>query len=567
MEKIKLRDYQVRALDMLYDWLRKNDGHVCVEMPTGSGKSVCIAELCRDALTKWPQTRILILTRSIELITQNAEKLRAIWPNAPIGIYSASVGKKQLEEPIIIGGPLSVVRVTKKIGRCDLLIVDEAHDISHKNEGSYRKIINDLMDINPSMRVIGYTASPFRLGHGLITDKPAIFDELIRPTGVEELIYKGYLAPLRSKITSHQLSTNGVRKRGGDFIESELQKAVDTEFSNEAMIDEVIARAEGRKSWMFFATGVSHAKHLRDILLSRGISAISVTGDMPKKEREQAIADFKSGKITAITQVGCLNVGFDHPDIDLLVMARPTLSPGLYLQQAGRGMRPKSNGGDCLVLDFAGVVAMHGPITSITAHSKSSGDGSGKAPTKTCEACGEICHAAVRECPACGNAFEIKRKDADLRLHDDDIMGWGDGLRKMEVIDWKWRKHISRQSGREMVVCTYYGANLSDMPVTEYLTIYHDGYAGSRARNAMLSIIKNAGLDAAHFVDAESANDVALLLNNGKPPKSITYRMDGKFARIVSRDWVTHKKAGAGGYTGQDNKGDWGGKPQCQYTP
>ena len=532
MAKIELREYQSRALSMLYDWLGNNTGHPCVVLPTGSGKSIVIAELCRKAITEWPETHIVMLTRSVELINQNAEKLRAIWPGAPMGIYSASAGKKQLGEPITIGGPLSIVRVTKKIGHCDLLLVDEAHDISHKDEGSYRKIINDFMAINPSMRVIGFTASPFRLGHGMITDKPAIFDALIEPISIEELIFKGYLATLRSKQTSFKLDTSSVHKRGGDFIESELQAAVDTSDNNDAMIDEVINRSDDRKSWMFFATGVKHAEHLRDILLSRGVSAVSVTGDMAKKDREQSISDFKAGKITAITQVGCLNVGFDHPAIDLLVMARPTMSPGLYLQQAGRGMRPHTGKADCLVLDFAGVVATHGPITNVQPPKKG-GDGNGEAPVKACENCDELVHISVMVCPACDHPFpprEVKK----LQLHDDDIMGL-EG-QELEVTSWTWRWHTSKASGKQMLAVTYYGS-LSDGPITEYLPILHEGYAGQMALQKLLGIARSA--NCVNAVLYAKGHDIAIEINKqSTPPSMIEFRKDGKFFKVTRRKWA-----------------------------
>ncbi len=518
---------------MLYDWLEKNTGHPCVVLPTGSGKSIVIAELCRRAITEWPETHIVMLTRSVELINQNAEKLRSIWPGAPMGIYSASAGKKQLGEPITIGGPLSIVRVTKRIGHCDLLLVDEAHDISHKDEGSYRKIINELMAINPSMRVIGFTASPFRLGHGMITDKPAIFDALIEPVSIEELIFKGYLATLRSKQTSFKLDTSSVHKRGGDFIESELQAAVDTSDNNEAMIDEVIKRSDGRKSWMFFATGVEHAQHLRDILLSRGISAVSVIGDMAKKDREQSIADFKSGKITAITQVGCLNVGFDHPAIDLLVMARPTMSPGLYLQQAGRGMRPNAGKADCLVLDFAGVVETHGPITNVQPPKKSAGDGEGEAPVKVCDACGELVHISAMTCPACGAAFPEPVKKA-MVLRNDDIMGL-EG-KELEVTSWSWREHTSKASGIKMLAVSYYGG-LSDAPITEYLPILHEGYAGQSAVQKLITIAERAQI-VPGGLNVQTMIEMAQNLNNATPPRLVEFRKDGKFFKVTRRKWA-----------------------------
>ena len=111
-----LRDYQQRSIDMLYSWIENNKGHPCVVMPTGSGKSHVIAALCKDALQTWPETRILMLTHVKELIEQNAEKMRLHWPGAPLGIYSASVGKRQLGEPITFAGIQSVRDKAKQIG-------------------------------------------------------------------------------------------------------------------------------------------------------------------------------------------------------------------------------------------------------------------------------------------------------------------------------------------------------------------------------------------------------------------------------------------------------------------
>ena len=155
-----LRPYQQRAIDQLYKWLESNDGHPCLVLPTGSGKSHIIAELCKDALQNWPDTRILMLSHVKELIEQNAAKLRQHWPNAPLGIYSASIGKRQFGEPITFAGIQSVRKKAGQLGHVDLLIVDECHLISHKDEGGYRTLINQLAWINPKLRVIGLTASP-----------------------------------------------------------------------------------------------------------------------------------------------------------------------------------------------------------------------------------------------------------------------------------------------------------------------------------------------------------------------------------------------------------------------
>jgi DNA repair protein RadD len=522
---MKLRDYQERTISDLYKWFGDNDGHPCLVLPTGSGKSIIVAALCRDAIQNYPETRILMLTHVKELIEQNAEKMRLLWKNAPLGIYSASLRKKELGEPITFAGIQSIHKKHKEIGHIDLIIIDECHLISHKDEGGYRTLINNLTEINPAIRIIGLTATPYRLGHGLITDKPAIFDSLIEPVSIEELIHKKHLCTLKSKITKEKLSTEGVHKRGGEFIESELQEAIDKDYINDAVVDEVIALAGERKAWLFFCTGIQHAEHVKKALVSRGIIAECITGSTTKTQREQILADFKSGKIRALTNCNVLTTGFDYPDIDLIAMLRPTMSPGLYVQMAGRGLRPKSHTDHCLVLDFAGVVQTHGPITNITPPKKG-GKGEGEAPVKLCEHCHEIVHISAKECPACGEPFPIA-EPVILKLHNEDIMGV-EGI-DMNVTSWLWQNHTSRASGSEMVKVTYYGA-LSDAPVIEYLCINNEGYAGEKARRLLAEINYHAG-------GYLSEHDILDRLNKAKPPSNIEYKKDGKFFKIMKREW------------------------------
>jgi len=350
---MELRGYQKKSIADLYKWFEDgNKGHPCVVLPTGSGKSHIVAALCKDAIQTWPETRVLMLTHVKELIEQNAEKMRQHWPNAPMGIYSASMRQKQLGEPITFAGVQSIYNQSHALGHIDLVIIDECHLVNHKDEGSYRKLLGLLIAINPNLRVIGLTATPFRLGHGLITDEPAIFSDLIEPISIQELVFAKFLAPLRSKHTTAQMDTSGVHKRGGEFIESELQALFNTSEKNKEIVDEVIERAGDRKSWLFFCTGVEHAKCVAEVLTSRGIETACVVGETPKAEREQILRDFKAGKIRALTNANVLTTGFDAPNIDLIAMLRPTLSASLYVQMAGRGMRLKDHTDHCLVLDL-----------------------------------------------------------------------------------------------------------------------------------------------------------------------------------------------------------------------
>ena len=522
-----LRPYQSLAITQLYNWFNANSiGNPCLVLPTGSGKSHIIAALCKDAILNYPNTRILMLCHVKELIEQNAEKMRLHWLDAPLGIYSASIGSKELNQ-ITFGGIQSLRKKATQIGHIDLVIIDEAHLVSHKDEGGYRNLLNELKTINPYFRVIGLTASPYRLGHGLITDKPAIFDDLIEPTSIEELVAKGYLATLRSKLTKAQLEVDGVHKRGGEFIESELQKKVNTKDKNKAIVNEVIRLAGDRKSWLFFCAGIDHAQEIAKTLNDCGIHAHSVTGNTPKAEREKLFKEFKAGKITALTGANIFTTGFDAPNIDLIALLRPTMSPGLYVQMAGRGMRLKDHTDHCLVLDFAGAVATHGPITNITPPTKS-GSGNGESPVKVCDHCAELCHVSAKECPACGELFP-EPKEKKFKLRNDDIMGLSGT--QMEITAWEWKEHISRASGKRMLRVDYYGA-LSDPPISEYLTITYEGWAGNKAIRLLGDIAEKSG--------AIIVNDFFAIIdamNNSKPPKIIEYKKNGKYNQVVKRSW------------------------------
>ena len=529
-----LRDYQRRSIDAVWLWLRDNTGNPCLVLPPGAGKSHVVAAMCKEAIQGWPDTRILMLTHVKELIEQNAEKMREHWPGAPMGIYSASLGKRVLDEPITFAGVQSVAKRGAQIGHIDLVIIDECHLVSHEAQGGYRKLLAELQGINPQLRVIGLTATPWRLGHGLITDKPAIFDALIEPVNIEELVIKGFLSLLRSRVTELQYDMAGIGTARGDYVEAQVQARVDTDKQNAAVVNEVIALAGDRKAWLFFCAGVGHAEHVAAALSERGIAAACVTGDTPRAERRQMLADFRAGRLRALTNANVLTTGFDYPDIDLIAMLRPTESPVLYMQMAGRGLRPKSHTDHCLVLDFAGVVAKHGPIVNVEPPSKK--QKGGKAPTKVCPSCGEINHASARKCTGCGAAFAAPEPE-DLTLHHEDIMGDAIGAIDLRLTSWTWRRHKGT-SGKEVLAVTYYGA-LSDRPVTEYLPVLHDGYAGEKAWRTV-SHVANALASTGHALPegmlADGDLDVlCAAMTAAPPPLSITYRVDGKFFRVISR--------------------------------
>ena len=529
-----LRNYQKFAIDLLYQWFRDNpSGNPILELPTGSGKSWIVAQLCRDALDNWPETRVLMLTHQKELIEQNAEKLRLVWPDAPMGIYSAGLKQRDIDA-ITFAGIQSVRDRADDLGHIDLVVIDECHLINNARQGGYRKLLGALGEINPALRVIGLTATPYRLGQGYLTEgKDALFDDILRPTTIEGLVHDGFLAPLRSKATELKLDVTGVKKTAGEYNAKELEARVNTDLNNYEAVREIlkIADATGRKSVIVFCAGVEHAHSVADMFNELGQRVGTIVGTTPPETRARIIELFRSGELRFVTNANVLTTGFDAPGVDIVALLRPTMSPTLYVQMVGRGMRVAEGKEDCLVLDFAGNVANHGPITAVEPNRK----GGGGKPTKTCPECDEIMGAASKTCPHCGYEYpekEREEKDPNWALGDEDIMGAGRKQRKLR--GWVWRRHISKASGKEMVKVSYYGENLSDQAVTEYLPVLHDGYARDKAWSLLTQIAERSGayLGAIHDLD-----DLCVEMNGSKPPQRIEFVKSGKFFEVKRRIW------------------------------
>lgn len=527
----QLRDYQQSAHDKTIDFIDNNSGHLVLKKPTGSGKSHVIAAIVKT-LTKERGKKVLMLTHVKELIQQNYEKLKQHWPSAPAGIYSAGVGRKELDERITYGGIQSLRTKAKSIGHQDFIIIDECHMINNKKQGGYRDLIDSLIEINPNIRIIGLSATPYRLGQGLLTEgEDALFSEIIEPVTIEELVKRGFLATLRSKCTEHVINVDNVKKRGGEYIESQLQQAVNTDHNNIKIIEETLKRAGDRKAWLFFCAGVEHAQEMADILNMCGINTTCLTGKHTKAQRDMIIQQYKDGYYKALTNANVLTTGFDYPDIDLIVFARPTLSPALYVQMAGRGMRLKSHTDHCLVLDFAGNVSKHGPITSVR-EPKKKGDKVGDAVMKACPECHELLYAFQMNCTCCG--YEFEKQEKTIELKHDDIMGIEPS--EMGVTRWSWAVHVGRNSGKTMLKCKYYGA-LNDYPITEYLNVMDDGKSGSISLNKLYKIANQCG--AVNVFSHENLESVAKELNACTPPEHIFYKINGKFRNVTRRIWPT----------------------------
>jgi DNA repair protein RadD len=380
-----LRPYQEAARRAVYDHLRALDDNPCVVIPTAGGKTPLLASICRDAVTLWGG-RVLVLAHVKELLEQAADKLAAACPEVRFGVYSAGLKRRDTDGPVIIAGIQSVYKRACELDAFDLVLVDEAHLIPLEGDGMYRQFLADARKVNPRLRVVGFTATPFRLKTGPICTPEGILNAICFEVGVRELIRDGFLSPLVSKAGKARADTAGLGVRGGEFVPDEVEDLMDQAALVEAACAEVVEHARSRRAALIFASGVRHGEHVVRVLHEKhGVECGFVTGETAAGERSALLGRFRWGELKHLCNVNVLTTGFDAPNIDCVVLLRPTLSPGLYYQMVGRGFRLHPGKEDCLVLDFGGNVLRHGPVDQIRVQARKAG--TGEAPAKECPEC------------------------------------------------------------------------------------------------------------------------------------------------------------------------------------
>jgi DNA repair protein RadD len=526
---MKLRPYQDEAVQAVYDYYENNSGNILLCLPTGSGKSVIQAKLLQDIVTRWPNQRLLCLTHVKELVEQNHQKLLHYWPEAPAGVYCASLNARRAHDAITIASVQSVYKKAHVLGWRSLIFIDEAHLLGREESGMYRQLIKDMAAINPRIKIIGLTATPYRTSSGLLhVGEDAIFTDVAVDIPVKRLIDEGYLSTLITKSSLTQADLSQVKTVAGEFNRKQMEAAMDVDAITTAALDEIFSIAGNRKAWLFFCTGIKHAEHVRDAIRLRGIECETVHSKISQDERASILERFKSGKLQALTNANVLTTGFDAPNIDLLVLLRPTKSPGLYVQMIGRGTRLHPDKENCLILDFAGNVERFGPITHVRppAYKKEY-----KAEKKDFWICG-ICRMANPNeeeiCQECGTAKPYVERE--MVTHEATASG-GEILsdapqtpfESVEVREITYDKHYKANSPVSMVV-TYNGR------YKEWICLEHEGFARAKAEGWWK---RRAGTDAPDVQGALNHIRSAGILE----PTRITVKHEDKYKRVVNYEF------------------------------
>lgn len=477
-----LRYYQEEAVESVFTYFASHNGNPIIAMPTGTGKSIVIAEFLRRVFHHYPDQCVHAITHVKTLIKQNSEKLLMQWPSAPVGIHSAGLKRRDFNYPIIFGGIQSMHRYAKAFGHVDLIIVDECHLIPSNSETMYGRYIATLTEINPYLKIIGLSATPYRLKGGHLTDGGTFDDVAFDNTKLgafNKLIDEGYICPVVPKQPKIQIDDSGLHTRAGEFIPAEVAERVNNTVTRHALL-ETIEEGRDREAWLVFAVSIEHVEFIVEFLNYMGVSAIGYHSKIPEKEADQALADFAVGKYRAIVSRDRLTTGIDLPKIDLIAMLRLTRSPGLWVQMLGRGTRPYPGKKDCLVLDFAGNTRRLGPINDpvLPNVQRGKGHGRGQAPVKVCPNCLMYQPAGIRICEYCGQEFpRIMQLVSSASTQE--LIKRKDGPPKTLSVDHVTYKRYRKAGMPEGLRVTYF---CGFTRVQEYVLPDHGGGARTRAQ-------------------------------------------------------------------------------------
>ena len=359
---IKLRDYQEKCVNNIMNMNNGSRKIAC--LPTGSGKTILMSEICRRA-----KGRILIVVISTELRKQTIDKLHMVCGNnISVGCIQSNIREYNTRITIATRQTLTSNSFSMKdllqYGEYEYILIDECH--------TGVKQCKDIIDTicTDNTKVVGFTATPYNsqlknLYYGFVYKR-----ELI------DMIKEGYLIDPICYSIKTDISLDNIKVRNNDFITKKLAETININTRNKLIYNAYINKCKDRNKTIIFATDINHSKAIAEYFCNNGISAKSIDGSLNKKEREQIFKDFETGKIKVLVNVMICTIGLDIPSIDSIIFARPTQSKALYIQMLGRGLRlsPETNKKDCVVIDIVDFVSKHNLMNSKTIFDTNDGE-------------------------------------------------------------------------------------------------------------------------------------------------------------------------------------------------
>ncbi|WOI58635.1 DEAD/DEAH box helicase [Streptomyces fradiae] len=381
------RPYQLDAITALRKGWEAGTNRLAIVLPTGAGKTVVFSHLAHQMLDSLGGRRVLVIAHREELIEQAAAKLLAVDPTLRVGIVKARRDDHQDADVIVASiQTLAVEKRRQAIRDIGLVIVDECH---HAAARSYMEVLQHFGAWD-GVPVAGFTATMTRTDGGLAE----VWQDVVFRLDILDMISDGYLCDVRGKrITVDTLDLDKVRTRGGDLVDGQLGQALEDSGALEAIAKAYTEHAADRPGVVFTPT-VATAQGAADALRAAGITAAPVWGDMGRDERRATLARYEAGDVQVLTNCMVLTEGFDAPHTSCVVIARPTKSAGLYVQMAGRALRPAPGKRDALLLDVMGASSRHRLASMVDLTAREVGDIEEKTLRQAAEAAAQEAAAA-----------------------------------------------------------------------------------------------------------------------------------------------------------------------------
>lgn len=516
-----LRDYQESAVRAVIDWLRYKGEPAIAVLPTGSGKTHVIKALAEHYAGQG--LRVLIMAHRKELLSQTGEKI-----DGDVGYYSASIGEKDISRQITVAGVQSIARLEHS-NAFDVILIDECHLVPNGKRGQYWQVI----DANPSAKLAGFTATPWRTESGVIAWGDIVYD-----VNYKTLLERGFLTPIQNKLIDKALPDwKPLDVQMGDFITTQIEDAMCAPELLAAAVKAIHDYCYSRSSVLIFCVSVAHCELIHEKMALHGMTnAEVITGATPSNQRDDMIERFKRGQLKYLINCEVLTVGFDAPCLDAIVCLRPTKSKTLWEQLIGRGTRLHDAKEQCLLIDMAGNLKEHGTLG--TPYKGKAKKGEPKEYSgRICPACEEYVEPkTAKECGACGYIFPEPEKREIVHEAKPDMNTYSGGLvETLTVQDVLYAKHISRTSGNTSLRVDYYCEGANYGKVSEWLSPHHP--TSDWARGKAHQFFLQRGWDAYGGVHKYEMEDLLWHAERLKKPYAIVVDYSEKYPRIKDYIW------------------------------
>ena len=524
---------QRKAIEALFQYYKadKKNRSGLIVAPPGYGKSYIGAGIAKRLIKAKPEYKVLSIVHKMDLVDHNSKAFKTLCPDIKFSVYNAGLKKKCLQHNVIFGSIQSLHGKHLFVGKVDLLIVDEAHLIPSSSQGQYRDFIDELLKINPSMRIAGMTGTEWRMDNGLLLNgDDAIFDAIVYKIPLKKGFEDGVLCP----IVSPSLED---KKVIGDFTNLKINK-MNNEYTTSSVeasmlkiiypaLKEAIGLSKNRRAGFIFCPSLRMCDDVLKFLQEIGECCELVTSKT--SGRLDSLARFKAGKVRWLITVDALTTGTDCPILDVIIILRAIHSTNLLLQMYGRGFRLYENKHNCLILDYGQNFERHGAIDKIEPPpEKVKRNKEGKevveSSKKECLKCGKEVGAKCEKCPYCGHGFMITRKiEKEAAV--------GDLISSIKPPEWIGVKFVTKNRHKkegkpDCLRVTYICDNKK--PYSEYLCLEHnDPFSKKKAKEFYLGmgVIPPSTIAEAEQIKIEIPEKILVDLN-GKYPKVLERRFN-----------------------------------------